>query len=143
MATKRGPLVELFWRIHPALYRWSGGRIAGNLLGMPVLLLTTTGRRSGAKRTNALTYFPTDDAFIVIASFLGEPRHPDWWLNLKAHPDATIEVGRETIRVRAREAEDPERERLWRAVVAKTPDYDEYKRRTSRRIPVVVLERAS
>jgi deazaflavin-dependent oxidoreductase (nitroreductase family) len=142
MATKRSPLVELFWRIHPTLYRWSGGRIAGRLLGMPVLLLTTTGRRSGTTRTNALTYFPKDDAFVVIASFLGEPRHPDWWLNLKANPTATVEVGRETIRVRAREAEGPERETLWHAVVARTPDYDEYKRRTTRRIPVVVLERA-
>ena len=142
MATKRGPLVELFWKIHPILYRWSGGRIAGNLLGMPVLLLTTTGRRTGTKRTNALTYFPKDNAFVVIASFLGEPKHPDWWLNLKANPNATVEVGRETIPVRAREADDPERETLWQAVVAKTPDYAEYSQRTTRRIPVIVLERA-
>jgi len=141
MATKRSPIVELFWRVHPALYRWSGGRIGGRLLGMPVLLLTTTGRRSGESRTTALTYFPTDGAFVVIASCLGEPRHPYWWLNLKAQPNATIQVGRERIPVRAREAEGAERETLWQAVVTTTPDYDEYKQRTTRRIPVVVLER--
>jgi deazaflavin-dependent oxidoreductase (nitroreductase family) len=108
---------------------------------MPVLLLTTTGRKTGASRTTALTYLPHGDDFVVIASVLGEPRHPAWWLNLAARPDATVEVGRERHAVRARQAEGGERETLWKAVVAKVPDYEEYRRRTSRRIPVVVLER--
>jgi deazaflavin-dependent oxidoreductase (nitroreductase family) len=141
MAVTRNAVVELFWRVHPMLYRWSGGRIGGAIGGMPVLLLTTTGRKSGAPRTTALTYLPRGDDFVVIASVLGEPRHPAWWLNLAAKPDATVQVGGTRHAVRARQAEGEEREALWRAVVAKTPDYDEYKARTSRRIPVVVLER--
>ena len=141
MAFTRNAFVELFWRVHPKLYRWTGGRIGGSIGPMPVLLLTTTGRKTGAARTNALTYLPHGDDFVVIASVLGEPRHPAWWLNLEAHPDATAEVGRERHAVRARQAEGGERETLWKAVVAKVPDYEEYRRRTSRRIPVVVLER--
>ncbi len=141
MAAKRSALVELFWRVHPRLYRWSGGRVGGRLLGMPVLLLTTTGRRSGQARTTALTYLPKGEDFVVIASYLGEPRHPYWWTNLQAQPEASVLVGRDTVRVRAREAEGSEREELWRAAVATTPDYDEYRQRTTRRIPVVVLER--
>lgn len=141
MAITRNALVELFWRIHPKLYHWTGGRIGGSIGPMSVLLLTTTGRKSGAPRTNALTYLPHGDDFVVIASVLGEPRHPAWWLNLAARPEATVEVGRERHVVRAREAEGAERETIWNAVVAKVPDYEEYRRRTSRRIPVVVLER--
>jgi deazaflavin-dependent oxidoreductase (nitroreductase family) len=141
MAFTRNALVELFWRVHPKLYRWTGGRIGGSIGPMPVLLLTTTGRKTGAARTTALTYLPHGDDFVVIASVLGEPRHPAWWLNLEARPDATVEVGRERHAVRARQAEGAERDGLWKAVVAKVPDYEEYRRRTSRRIPVVVLER--
>jgi deazaflavin-dependent oxidoreductase (nitroreductase family) len=77
---------------------------------------------------------------VVIASVLGEPRHPAWWLNLRAHPDTTIQLGRERIAVRAREAEDAERERLWAELVAGSPAYAEYQALTERRIPVVVLE---
>ena len=141
MAITRNALVELFWRVHPKLYRWTGGRIGGSIGPMPVLLLTTTGRKTGASRTTALTYLPHGDDFVVIASVLGEPRHPAWWLNLEARPDANVEIGRERHAVRARKAEGAERETLWKAVVAKMPDYEEYGRRTSRRIPVVVLER--
>jgi deazaflavin-dependent oxidoreductase (nitroreductase family) len=140
-AARRTKGVELFWKIHLPLYRWSGGRLGGRVMGMPVLLLDTVGRKSGQGRTNALTWFPKDDAFVVIASFLGEPRDPAWWLNLRASPDTTIQVGRERIAVRAREAAGAEREQLWAAVVAKAPDYAEYQARTERRIPVVVLER--
>jgi F420H(2)-dependent quinone reductase len=137
MATRRTKAVELFWHIHLPLYRLSGGRILGRVMGMPVLLLDTVGRKSGQRRTNALTYFQQGRAFVVIASVLGEPRDPAWWLNLRASPETTIQVGRERIAVRAREAAGAEREQLWAAVVAQAPDYAEY------RIPVVVLERRS
>jgi deazaflavin-dependent oxidoreductase (nitroreductase family) len=143
MATRRTKAVELFWRIHLPLYRLSGGRILGRVMGMPVLLLDTVGRKSGQRRTNALTYFQQGRAFVVIASVLGEPRDPAWWLNLRASPETTIQVGRERIAVRAREAAGAEREQLWAAVVAQAPDYAEYQRLTERRIPVVVLERRS
>ena len=140
-AARRTKAVELFWKIHLPLYRWSGGRLGGRVMGMPVLLLDTVGRKSGQGRTNALTWFPKGDGFVVIASFLGEPRDPAWWLNLRASPETSIQVRRERIAVRAREATGAEREQLWAAVVAKAPDYAEYQARTERRIPVVVLER--
>jgi F420H(2)-dependent quinone reductase len=139
-AARRTKAVELFWKLHLPLYRWSGGRLGGRVMGMPVLLLETVGRKSGQRRTNALTWFPKGDDYVVIASVLGEPRDPAWWLNLRAKPETTIQVGREHIGVRAREAAGAEREQLWAAVVAKAPDYAEYQARTERRIPVVVLE---
>jgi deazaflavin-dependent oxidoreductase (nitroreductase family) len=86
-------------------------------------------------------YLPHGEDFVVIASCLGEPRHPHWWRNLAADPKAVVEVQRERHAVVAREAQDAEREGLWRAVAERVPDYDEYRARTSRRIPVVVLER--
>jgi deazaflavin-dependent oxidoreductase (nitroreductase family) len=141
VAARRNALVELFWRIHPKLYRLSAGRVGGSIMGLPVLLLTTKGRRTGQPRTNALMYLPRGDNFVVIASYLGEPRHPSWWLNLEAEPNATVQVRGTRHAVRAREAKDAEREELWRAATDKVSDYDEYQARTSRRIPVVVLER--
>ncbi len=140
MALKRNKFVELFWKVHPWLYKTSGGRIGAKVVGMPVLLLTTTGRKSGLPRERALTYIPYGEGFAVIASYLGEPRHPDWYLNLKANPDAAVLANGRVVAVRAREAEGEERERLWRQAVAMNRDYEEYQRRTSRRIPVVVLE---
>ncbi len=91
-------------------------------------------------RTKALMYLPRGDDFVVYASNLGEPRHPYWWLNLEADPNAFVEIGNTHYAVRGREAEGEEREELWRAVVDVAPEYDEYKARTNRRIPVVVLE---
>ncbi len=140
-AARRTKAVELFWKIHLPLYRWTGGRLGGRVMGMPVLLLDTVGRKSGQRRTNALTWFPKGEAFVVIASVLGEPRDPAWWLNLRASPETTIQVGSERIAVHAREATGAEREEIWAALVAKAPDYAEYQARTERRIPVVVLER--
>lgn len=138
---KPNPLVRLFWQVHPKVYAWTGGRVGGSLMGLPVLLLTTTGRKSGQKRTKALMYLPQGEDFVVIASNLGSDRHPAWWLNLQAGPNAAVQVGSAHHAVRAREAEGEERERIWRALVDKAPAYDDYKARTTRRIPVVVLER--
>jgi deazaflavin-dependent oxidoreductase (nitroreductase family) len=139
-AAKRNKIVELFWKVHPRIYRWTGGRIGGAMMNLPVLLLTTTGRHSGASRTKALMYLPSGKDYVVIASFLGEPRHPAWWLNLRANPRAEIEVGNRRISVVAREARGEERERLWNEIVQRQKDYAEYQSRTQRRIPVVVLE---
>lgn len=141
-ALRRTKLVELFWRVHPSIYRATGGRILGRVLGMPVLLLTTRGRRTGASRTTALTYHPMADGYAVIGSVLGEPRNPGWVHNLRAHPHAEIQVGSRRIPVVAREAEGAERERLWSEVTAREPSYSAYADRTERRIPVVVLETA-
>ena len=140
-ALRRSPAVELYWKFHRALYKWTNGFFGGRVIGMPVLLLTTTGRRSRQPRTTPLTYLEHEDAFVVIASCLGEPKHPAWWLNLQATPSASVQIGGQHLPVCAREAEGAERETLWDRVVATAPDYDEYKRRTRRRIPVVVLDR--
>ncbi|HPG27204.1 MAG: nitroreductase family deazaflavin-dependent oxidoreductase [Spirochaetaceae bacterium] len=143
MALVRSRWVELFWRWHPRLYRWSGGRIGGELVGLPVLLLETTGRRTGTRRETALTYLPRGRDFVVIASVLGEPRHPGWYLNLRATPGCRVQVGRERVDCVARDAEGEEREAIWDALVARSPEYEVYRERTERRIPVVVLERAA
>lgn len=139
-AVTRNRAVEFFWRIHPTIYRLTGGRLLGRISGVPVLLLTTKGRKSGEARTRPLLYLADGDAFVVAASFAGEPRHPAWWLNLLADPNASVQVGSCVVEVRAREAEGEERERLWRAIVARDASFAEYERRTTRRIPVVVLE---
>ena len=129
-------------RIHNVLYRLSGGKVGGKLRNAPVLLLTTTGRKSGQPRTNPLLYTGAgNNAYMVIASKGGADKHPFWYLNLQANPLAEVTIGRETRQVRARDAEGEERERLWRALADLNPGYDKYAKKTSRRIPVVVLER--
>jgi deazaflavin-dependent oxidoreductase (nitroreductase family) len=141
-AVRKNKVTELFWKVHRFVYRLSGGRIGGRVIGMPVLMLTTKGRKSGEPRSNVLTYVPRGDAFVVYASYAGEPTHPAWWLNLVADPHATVQRGQEVIPVIAREAEGEERATLWADVLRVAPDYAEYEKRTTRRIPVVVLEPA-
>ena len=139
---QRNAVVDLFWKIHPKLYRFSGGRLLGRLVGMEVLILNTRGRRSGQERSTCLTTFREGGAFVVIGSFLGEPRDPGWVHNLRAQPEATIQTGREIRRVRAHEAEGAEHERLWARLVEIQPEYRDYEGRTDRVIPVVVLDPA-
>jgi F420H(2)-dependent quinone reductase len=129
--------------MHRRVYRLTGGKVGGQIGKLPVLLLTTIGRRSGRPRTQPLAYAQAGDGYAVIASKGGAPQHPLWYLNLRAHPLAEVTVGRETRRVRARDAQGEERERLWRALADLYPGYDRYAQKTSRRIPVVVLEPAA
>jgi F420H(2)-dependent quinone reductase len=131
---------QVLGRAHGRLYRLTGGRVGGRIAGMPVLLLTTSGRKTGRPRTQPLTYTPTDGGYAVIASKGGAPHHPLWYLNLRANPLAEVTVGRKTRTVRARDAEGEERERLWRRLADVHPGYDRYASKTSRRIPVIVLE---
>jgi deazaflavin-dependent oxidoreductase (nitroreductase family) len=130
---------RLMMAAHEFWYRLSGGWIGGNILGATILLLTTTGRRSGRAHTAPLLYMRDGDDFIVIASNAGAARHPSWWLNLQAHPQCDIQVMSRLLHVLASEAQAEERERLWKKIVARYPIYATYARRTSRRIPVVVL----
>lgn len=133
-----GPLLT----VHQWLYEHTDGRIGASLGGRPMLLLRTVGRRTGQPRTAALLYVRDGDAYVVIASKGGAPQHPGWFHNLTARPDVEIQVGRERIPVRARVAEGEERARLWvRADEINRGQYTEYQSRTSRAIPVVVLER--
>ena len=126
--------------VHKRVYRLTGGKVGGKIGKMPVLLLTTTGRKSGRPRTQPLLRAPAGDGYAVIASKGGAAQHPLWYLNLKANPQAQVTVGRETRNVRARDAEGEERERLWRALADLYPGYNRYAQKTSRHIPVVVLE---
>jgi deazaflavin-dependent oxidoreductase (nitroreductase family) len=125
------------------LYRRSGGRIGGHMGKGPVLLLTTTGRKTGLPWTNPVIYQPDGDGWVVIASYAGKPQHPAWWLNLRANPAATIEIGRDKHQVTASEVPDEDRDRLWRKMTAVYPGYDEYQKKTTRRLPVVYLSRSA
>jgi len=131
-------------RLHAAVYRLSGGRIGSRFGTLEQVLLTTTGRRTGRQRTTPLMVTPVDgDRWVLVASWGGSPEHPQWYLNLVAHPDVRVQRGRRTYAMRARTAEGAEREELWRAAVAANPGYATYQERTERQIPVVVLERVS
>lgn len=127
-------------RLHRAIYEATGGRIGARLAGLDMILLTTTGRKSGAPRTLPLAAFRRGDAFVVVASNNGQDRHPAWFLNLLDRPDAQLRHGREERPVRARVAAGEERAALWPWLVERNPPYARYEQRTPREIPVVVLE---
>jgi F420H(2)-dependent quinone reductase len=137
-AVRIGTQLRVFWRIHRAFMRLTGGRF-GRVGAMDALLLTTKGRKSGDPRDVALNYMTDGDAYVVVASFAGEDRDPSWWRNLKADPLAEVTVAGKRLRVRARESDGSERERLWARIVEKDRSYDEYQQRTKRRLAVVVL----
>jgi|SRR5579862_50278 len=140
----RSSIVRLATRylgaLHRVLYSASGGRIGSRMWGLEILLLTTTGRRSGRPRTVPLCSLRDGESFVVIASYGGLDCSPSWLLNLQHEPRATVRLGRITQDVVARRAIAAERERLWVQVTARAPGYLDYQRRTARRIPVVLLE---
>jgi deazaflavin-dependent oxidoreductase (nitroreductase family) len=127
--------------VNAALYKASGGKMGGSMKGAPILLLTTTGRKTGKSRTNPLLYLNDGDALVIVASVGGAPTHPVWFLNLKANPDVEVQIGNEKEKRRAREATPEERERLWPQLVAMYAGYAQYQQKTTRTIPVVLLER--
>ncbi len=127
-------------KLNIPLYRMSGGRLMGKVNQAPVLLLTTTGRKSGQKRTAPVVYLADRENFVVIGSNAGHSRTPAWSLNLKANPEAEVEVGRERRAVRARVAEGEERTVLWRKHNEQYSGFDEYEARTDRDIALFVLE---
>jgi deazaflavin-dependent oxidoreductase (nitroreductase family) len=135
-------LLSLLGGLHSALYRATKGRIGGSMRKAPVLLLTTKGRKTGKVRTTPLLYGRDGENVVVVASVGGAPHHPAWFHNLKGHK-AQVQIGKDQWKVKAREAEGQERERLWAQMVGIWPKYAEYQQKTTRRIPVVVLERAS
>ena len=129
-------------RAHSSVYRATGGRVGGRVVGSPVLLLVTTGRRTGKERTTPLLYLKDGGNFVIVASNGGTAKAPAWWLNLKARPEAVVEVGGRKLRVGAAEAEGEEKRRLWARLVGMYPAYEDYQRKTDREIPVVVLSPA-
>jgi deazaflavin-dependent oxidoreductase (nitroreductase family) len=132
--------LRLTGKLNVPLYRLSGGRIGGKVGDAPVLLITTTGRKSGEPRTAPVLYLEDDGRLIVIGSNAGHSNEPAWSLNLKANPDAEVEVGRKRQTVRARVAEGEERADLWSKHVGQFEGFDIYKTRTDRDIAVFVLE---
>jgi deazaflavin-dependent oxidoreductase (nitroreductase family) len=135
------PVLNRLFGLHKTIYRLSGGLIGHRLPGVPaMLLLDHVGAKSGTARTTPLVYIPDGDAFVIVASKGGHPRHPAWFHNLNANPDTTVQVGTRKVRVTARVASDAERERLWPEVVRAYGPYESYQRRTERKIPLVVLE---
>lgn len=127
-------------KLNVPLYRASGGRLMGKVGKAPVLLLTTTGRKSGEPRTAPVLYLADGERLIVIGSNAGNASAPAWSLNLKANPDAEVEVGRARRRVRARVAAGDERIELWRKANQQYAGFDDYESKTSRDIALFVLE---
>jgi len=132
-------LMKVRSAIHRLCYQLTGGAIGGGSAGMPILLLTTTGRKTGRPRTTPLLYVTDGENIVVVASNGGRPRHPQWWLNLEKNPEAEVQVRNEKRRVKAEEATGAGRGRLWRLVVGMYPGYAEFQRAITRKIPVVVL----
>ena len=121
-------------------FRSNGGRVGGPFAGAPILLLTTTGAKTGKQRTNPLAYLPDGERVVVFASKAGAPTNPDWYHNLVAQPDVTIEVDGETRPVRARVTQGAERDELFSLQKQAMPGFADYEAKTDRVIPVVALE---
>ena len=125
-------------------FRANGGKVGGMFEGAPLLLLHTTGAKSGLERVHPLMYQQVGDELAVFASKAGAPTNPDWSYNLRAHPDAEIEVGAETVPVRARVAEGDEADRIWERQKQLFPNFAEYEKTAGgRKIPVVLLARTT
>ncbi len=122
-------------------FRANGGQVGGPFAGGTLLLLTTTGAKSGKRRTAPLAYLPDGSRVIIFATKGGSPTHPDWYHNLVANPQATVEVGNETFDVIATPTTGEERDRLWARQVERNPAFGEYQTKTTRQIPVIALER--
>jgi deazaflavin-dependent oxidoreductase (nitroreductase family) len=121
-------------------FRANGGKVGGQFAGAPLLILHSTGARSGQERVIPLMYRPEGDDLVIFASKGGAPTNPDWLHNLRAHPEASVEVGADTRKVVAREAQGEERERIWQDHKKAYPGFADYEAKTDRVIPVVVLE---
>jgi deazaflavin-dependent oxidoreductase (nitroreductase family) len=122
-------------------FRANQGKVGGQLANMPVLLLTATGAKSGRTITKPLVYSKDGDRIVIIASFAGGPKSPPWYFNLVANSEATVEVGTERFRVKATVTSGEERERLFNRQAEQMPIFNEYRQKTTRQIPVVVLTR--
>jgi F420H(2)-dependent quinone reductase len=125
--------------VHAGVYRATGGKLFGRMGASPILLLKTVGRKSGKKRATPLLYVVDGENFVIIASKGGTPTHPAWYLNLKANPDVTIEVGDRKVRVRAEEVDGEVKARLWQKMTEMYPTYNDYQTKTKREIPLLVL----
>ena len=132
-------IFKLFTKFHVFVYRRSGGKILGKMRQMSILLLNSTGRKSGKTRTTPLAYIRDGEAYVIAGSNGGQDHHPAWWWNLKNTPQTTIQVGDAKVAVTAEQAGAEDVERLWPKFVAMEPGYGRYREKTTREIPVVIL----
>ena len=132
-------MMKVMGSLHRLLYRLSNGKLGAHMGKMSVLLLTTTGRKTGQPRTWPISYQVDGDNLIMVASAGGQPQHPAWYLNLQAHPHVAVQVGGRTRAMVAHTAQGEERTRLWTRYIQQYPNFAEYQRKTSRELPVVVL----
>lgn len=132
----------LFGQEHVKRYVETDGKEGHDWQGSTVLILTTTGRKSGEPRSTPLIYQPHGDDYVIVASKGGAPEHPAWYLNLEQHPEVTVQVKADKFAARARTAPAEERPQLWKLMTGIWPQYEDYQKQTDRQIPVVVLERA-
>lgn len=139
-------MIQLFGKYFGGAQTWiyqaTGGKIGATLVGAPVLLLTTTGRKTGKSRTAPLLYLRDGDGFVIVASKGGFPDHPAWYLNLTSNPNVKVQVGSEVKSMTARTVNEAEKAAYWPKLVAMYSDYQMYQDRTDRSIPVVLLQPA-
>jgi deazaflavin-dependent oxidoreductase (nitroreductase family) len=134
------PIIKLMSRVNTWAYRATNGRLGGRFLrGAPVLLLTTVGRKSGARRVAPLIYARDGERVLLVASKGGMDHHPLWYRNLVANPEVEVQIGAEVRRMTARTATAAEKQALWPTMVAVYRDYDDYQARTTRDIPLIIL----
>jgi deazaflavin-dependent oxidoreductase (nitroreductase family) len=122
-------------------FRANAGQVGGHFAGKTLLLLHTLGARSGQERVNPVAYIADGDRLVIIASKAGAPTHPNWYFNILAHPQVTVEVGETQFQVQASVAAEPERTRLYNQMIEMMPGFADYQRKTTRVIPVIILTR--
>ena len=132
-------LFKMFMVLHVGLYRLTGGKFGGNIQGFKVLILTTTGRKSGKVRTVPLGFFEQPQGYVIVASNNGLPTHPAWYQNLKANPRVTIQVFDKVMFVTAEVLDSESRARAWQQVISAAPSYAAYEKKKGRQIPLVLL----
>ena len=135
--------MKVLGTIHRTVYRASDGKMGKTFFGSPILLLTTTGRKTRRPRTWPLTYLQEANRLILLAANGGQPNHPAWYLNLRANPRVSVQLGNETRLMIAQTAEGDERARVWSRAAREYPAYEDYQRKTNRQIPVVILREAA
>jgi F420H(2)-dependent quinone reductase len=139
--TLKAKLVNLIPRANVIVYRLSNGRFGGKMEDLPVLILHTTGRKSGKARQSPMLHIRDGEDYVVVGSRGGSDAPPAWWLNLQARPEATVEIKGSKDRVFAREATPEQRATYWPQLVAGYPFYNDYQARTARELPVIVLSK--
>jgi deazaflavin-dependent oxidoreductase (nitroreductase family) len=139
--TTKDRVFKAFTSLHEAIFKASKGRVMGKFYGMPVVLLETTGRKSGKQRRTMLTSpVHDDDKVVLVASYGGDDRHPTWFLNARANPDVVVTMEGKTRKMRAHVASSEEKAELWPRVTGQYKGYAGYQTRTDRDIPLLVLE---